>query len=115
MIVIIVVAIVGIWVGACIWRRRYLKKKDRQSSLGQKHSGSASRPSWGPPVTGSGNVVPTAPGMVSASDNGSNRGSRGSRFFASGGAAPTGAPGPAPTSSVFEEEKPKEKKKWVVR
>jgi hypothetical protein len=103
MIVILVVAIVGIWIGACIWRRRYLKKKDRQTSLGQKHSGSASRPSWGPPVTGSGNFAGTGavPGDQ-ASDRGSRRLSRG-MFNA------------APTSSVFEEEKPKEKKKWTVR
>lgn len=48
MLVVLVVAIAGIWVGACIWRRRYLRRKDRQTSLGQKQSGSASRPSWGP-------------------------------------------------------------------
>lgn len=34
-LVIIVLAIVGIWVGACIWRRRYLRKKDRQYALGK--------------------------------------------------------------------------------
>ncbi|KAK7429967.1 hypothetical protein QQZ08_003589 [Neonectria magnoliae] len=49
-LVILVVAIAGIWIGACIWRRRYLRKKDRQLSLGQKHSGSASHPSWGPGI-----------------------------------------------------------------
>lgn len=52
MIVIVVVGIAGIWIGACIWRRRYLKKKDRQSTLGQKQSGSKSHPSWGPPPSG---------------------------------------------------------------
>lgn len=105
MIVVVVVAIVGIWIGACIWRRRYLKKKDRQTSLGQKQSGSASRPSWGPPVTGSGSGNIAAPPAVygeHSSDRGSKRGSR-TVFNA------------APTSSVFEEEKPKEKKKWMVR
>ncbi|KAI5927568.1 hypothetical protein F4810DRAFT_270591 [Camillea tinctor] len=35
MIVIVVVGIIGIWVGACIWRRRYLKKKDRLYELGK--------------------------------------------------------------------------------
>ncbi|KAI4867820.1 hypothetical protein F4820DRAFT_178438 [Hypoxylon rubiginosum] len=35
MIVIIVVGIAGIWVGACIWRRKYLKKKDRMYELGK--------------------------------------------------------------------------------
>lgn len=49
MLVILIVGIAGIWIGACIWRRRYLRKKDRQNILGQKHSGSNSRPSWGPP------------------------------------------------------------------
>ena len=48
MLVILVVGIAGIWIGACIWRRRYLKKKDRQSTIGQKQSGSATHPSWGP-------------------------------------------------------------------
>lgn len=32
-LVIMVVAIVGIWVGACIWRKRYLRKRDRQYAL----------------------------------------------------------------------------------
>jgi len=60
MLVVLVVAIAGIWIGACVWRRRYLRKKDRQTSLGQKHSGSASHPSWGPAVTGSDSATPMA-------------------------------------------------------
>lgn len=32
-LVIMVVAIVGIWVGACLWRKRYLRKRDRQYAL----------------------------------------------------------------------------------
>ncbi|OAA55758.1 hypothetical protein ISF_07863 [Cordyceps fumosorosea ARSEF 2679] len=48
MLVVLIVVIAGVWIGACIWRRRYLRRKDRQTSLGQKQSGSASRPSWGP-------------------------------------------------------------------
>ncbi|KAK6208226.1 hypothetical protein LQW54_007007 [Pestalotiopsis sp. IQ-011] len=35
MIVIVVVGIGGIWIGACIWRRKYLKKKDRMYELGK--------------------------------------------------------------------------------
>ncbi|KAI8958485.1 hypothetical protein F5Y11DRAFT_39501 [Daldinia sp. FL1419] len=35
MIVIVVVGIVGIWIGACIWRRKYLRKKDRMYELGK--------------------------------------------------------------------------------
>lgn len=50
MLVVLIVGIAGIWIGACIWRRRYLRKKDRQSTLGQKHSGSNTNPSWGPPL-----------------------------------------------------------------
>ena len=30
-----IVAIIGIWTGACIWRRKYLKKKDRMYELGK--------------------------------------------------------------------------------
>ena len=33
-LVIMVVAIVGIWVGACVWRKRYMRKRDRQYALG---------------------------------------------------------------------------------
>ncbi|TPX16182.1 uncharacterized protein E0L32_004177 [Thyridium curvatum] len=35
-IVVMVVGIAGIWIGACIWRRRYLRKKDRQYALGKR-------------------------------------------------------------------------------
>ena len=35
MIVVVFVGITGIWVGACIWRRKYLKKKDRMYELGK--------------------------------------------------------------------------------
>lgn len=34
-IVVVVVAIAGIWTGACIWRRKYLKKKNRLYELGK--------------------------------------------------------------------------------
>lgn len=45
-----VVAIVGIWVGACVWRRRYIRRKDRQYALGTNLAHS----------TESGRVVPNA-------------------------------------------------------
>ena len=32
-IVVMVVGITSLWVGACIWHRRYLRKKDRQYAL----------------------------------------------------------------------------------
>lgn len=35
MIVIVVVGIAGIWIGACIWRRKYLRKKDRMYEMGK--------------------------------------------------------------------------------
>ncbi len=75
MIVILVVGIAAIWVGACIWRRRYLRRKDRQSTLGQKQSGSASQPSWGPGLqnseSGAGFYAPrdeTLPSFVGADE-----------------------------------------------
>jgi hypothetical protein len=33
MLIILIIAIVGGWVGACIWRRAYLRKKERQYEL----------------------------------------------------------------------------------
>lgn len=36
MIVILVVGIAGIWIGACVWRRRYIRKKDRQYAIGKR-------------------------------------------------------------------------------
>jgi hypothetical protein len=85
MLVVLVVGIAGIWVGACIWRRRHLKKKDRQSTLPQKQSGSVSHPSWGPDM---------APGAANG----------GPGVFMPGSTA-----SPAPV-----EEKSKGKKKWTV-
>ncbi|KAI7770818.1 hypothetical protein ACKAV7_006460 [Fusarium commune] len=95
MIVVLVVGIAAIWIGACIWRRRYLRKKDRQTHLGQKHSGSASRPSWGPGMEAS-----ESGGLPY--DDESNRNSHGLML-----------PGAAAGAPV--EEKPKEKKRWIVR
>lgn len=34
-IVVVVVGIAAIWTGACIWRRKYLRKKDRMYELGK--------------------------------------------------------------------------------
>ncbi|KAF7563281.1 hypothetical protein G7046_g845 [Stylonectria norvegica] len=107
MIVILVVAITGIWIGACIWRRRYLRKKDRQSSLLQKHSGSASRPSWGPPAVDPSTGVSSAPVPYDPAAYGSNQ--RESQIpFTAGTAAAALAEKPA--------KKPKkDKKRWVVK
>lgn len=57
MIVVLVVGIAAIWIGACVWRRRYLRKKD-QMALAPKHSGGATNPSWGPTVPGSESTTP---------------------------------------------------------
>lgn len=35
MLIIVFIGITGIWVGACIWRRKYLKKRDRMYELGK--------------------------------------------------------------------------------
>lgn len=98
MIVILVVAIAGIWIGACIWRRRYLRKKDRQNSLGQKHSGSTSRPSWGP-----GMDAPTPDSNPAAYDTNAYDAERNQ-----------GVMGPG---AIAMEEKPKKSKarKWLVK
>ncbi|CAG9980434.1 unnamed protein product [Clonostachys byssicola] len=102
MIVIVVVAIVGIWVGACIWRRRYIKKKDRQSTIGQKQSGSASHPSWGPGFpehsTSAPNIAATPPTDDPRAKGVFMPGALASAFGKGGGEAQEG-----------------KKKKWTVR
>ncbi|EXF80053.1 hypothetical protein COL5a_002045 [Colletotrichum fioriniae] len=86
MLVILVVAIAGIWVGACIWRRRYLRRKDRMYELGKHaHKGPSGI------IAGSGVNVNQA-GIVNSPG----------QFM----------PGPPP--AVYDEKPPKEKKKWVV-
>lgn len=35
MLIVVFIGIAGIWVGACIWRRKYLKKRDRMYELGK--------------------------------------------------------------------------------
>jgi hypothetical protein len=82
-----VVAIVGIWVGACVWRRRYIRKKDRVYALNSNLAH----------ATESGRVVP-------------NGGS-------SAGSVHVPGPGmfdPAPISSAgIYGEKSEKKKKWT--
>ncbi|KAK5658893.1 hypothetical protein OQA88_1707 [Cercophora sp. LCS_1] len=88
-LVIMVVGIVGIWVGACVWRKRYLRKKDRQYALGTNLAH----------ATESGRVVP----------NSSNAGSLhvpGAGMF---------TPAPISSAGVYNEKPKKEKKKWIVR
>lgn len=69
MIVIVIVGIVGIWVGACIWRRKYLKKKDRMYELGKGLPSSVA-------VNTQGNLVgPGARGSTYSSEPGTFMGS----------------------------------------
>jgi len=85
-----IVAIVGIWVGACFWRKRYLRNKDRQYALGTNLAH----------ATESGRVVP----------NGSNAGS------IHVPAAGMFEPAPISSAGVYGEKPKKEKKKkWVVK
>ncbi|KAM0509573.1 hypothetical protein D7B24_001476 [Verticillium nonalfalfae] len=88
-IVILIVGIAGIWIGACIWRRRYLKRKDRSNQFG-KHTSATAFPAHG----GSSAHVP-GPGATEAQS--------GPGMF-----MPSAAPGP------YEEKPKKEKKKWIV-
>lgn len=90
-LVVVVVAIAGIWIGACIWRRKYLRRKDRQYALGKRLAH----------VTGSGRVAPNASQAASIHVPGAG-------MF---------EPAPISSAGVYGgSEKPKkEKKKWVVK
>lgn len=87
--VIMVVAIVGIWVGACVWRRRYLRKKDRMYALGTNMAR----------ATESGRVVP---------NDGSSAGS------VHAPAAGMFDPAPLSSAGVYGEKEPKSKK-WALK
>lgn len=97
-IVILVVGIAGIWVGACIWRRRYLKRKERAQQFDKHSSASAF------PAPGGSTVHVGQPGAGAPPPGDGNE------------AAPGGG-GPGsfmPGASAPYEEKPK-KKRWIVR
>ncbi|WYZ42486.1 hypothetical protein EsH8_VI_000185 [Colletotrichum jinshuiense] len=86
MLVILVVAIAGIWVGACIWRRRYLRRKDRMYELGKHaHKGPS--------------------GIIAGSSANVNQ---------QGIVSSPGQFMPGPPPAVYDEKPPKEKKRWVV-
>ena len=90
---IMVVAIAGIWIGCCIWRRHYLRKKDRQYALGK------------------GLARATESGRVVANE--SNTGSvhmPGAGMF---------QPAPLSAAGIYDEEKlakksKKDRKRWTV-
>ncbi|KAK5988575.1 hypothetical protein PT974_10059 [Cladobotryum mycophilum] len=87
MLVVLVVGIAGIWIGACIWRRRYVRKRDLH-----KAANTAARTSWGPDpnestagipmtYTGKGDAsTPTLPTFVSTAEK---RKSHGKKWFGS--------------------------------
>ncbi|KAL7629482.1 hypothetical protein AAE478_001002 [Parahypoxylon ruwenzoriense] len=88
MIVIIVVGIAGIWIGACIWRRKYLKKKDRMYELGKGLPSNVA-------INTQGNLVGSGARDSDYSNN------PGMFMSGSGGAA-------------YHEKPKKERKKWTV-
>jgi hypothetical protein len=85
-LVIMVVAIIGIWVGACVWRRRYIRKKDRAYALGNNFAR----------ATDSGRIVPAS----------SNAGSL--------HVPAAGMFDPAPISSAGVYGEKPQKKKWTL-
>ena len=88
-LVVMVLGIAGIWIGACVWRKKYLAKRDRQYALGKNLAR----------ATESGRIVP----------NGSQAGSihvPGAGMF---------NPAPLSAAGVYDQEKAsKARNKWVV-
>ncbi|KAK6841826.1 hypothetical protein PG990_006182 [Apiospora arundinis] len=84
-IIVVVLGIAGIWTGACIWRRKYLRKKDRMYELGKGLPSSVAVDAHGSLVGPGANRMSGQPGM----------------FMSSGG---TG----------YNEKPKKERKKWNV-
>jgi hypothetical protein len=90
-----VVGITGIWIGACVWRRRYLARKDRQYALGKNLAH----------ATASGRIVP-------------NASQAGSIHVPSAGIfqpAPIASAGVYGAAAEKHRQPPKEKKKWIVK
>lgn len=87
-LVVMVVAIVGIWVGACIWRKRYLRNKDRKYALG---TNLARATESGRVVAHSGNSRDLHPPSAGMFD-----------------------PAPISSAGVYDEKPKKGKKKWMV-
>lgn len=96
-LVVVVVAIAGIWIGACIWRRHYLRKKDRQYALG-KTLAATTRSGTNPYGHGGSGSAQQSQRSVHMPKPG--------MFM----------PASISTANVYEEKpkKTKEKKKWIV-
>lgn len=92
-LVIMIVAIVGIWVGACVWRRRYLRRKDRAYALGTNLAHTTPSGRVAPNDSNAGSVHVPQPGMFD--------------------------PAPISTAGVYGEKAAEQpagsKKKWLVR
>ena len=68
MLIVMFVGIVSIWVGACIWRRRYLKKKERMYEMRKNQAARTSgRGQWAP---GSGVNVKSGGGVLNSAPAG---------------------------------------------
>ncbi|PON27169.1 hypothetical protein TGAM01_v204118 [Trichoderma gamsii] len=70
-IVVLVVGIAGIWIGACIWRRRYIRKRDLRKQAGITDSWGSGAPATdgaagGIPMTTS--ATPALPTFTSTSE-----------------------------------------------
>ncbi|KAK8049452.1 hypothetical protein PG994_011182 [Apiospora phragmitis] len=66
-IVVVVLGIAGIWTGACIWRRKYLRKKDRMYELGKGLPSSVAVDSHGGLAGPGANHISGQPGMFMSS------------------------------------------------
>ncbi|KAK4150676.1 hypothetical protein C8A00DRAFT_36735 [Chaetomidium leptoderma] len=86
-LVIMVVAIIGIWVGACVWRRRYLRKKDRVYALNTNLARATESGRVVPNTSSAGSLHVPGPGMFD----------------------------PAPLSSAGVYGEKPESKKWTLR
>ncbi|KAI0505575.1 hypothetical protein F5B22DRAFT_520643 [Xylaria bambusicola] len=72
-IVVVVVAIVGIWTGACIWRRKYLKKKDRLYELGKGLPSTVAVNTQGNLVGARESTISNGPGVFMSGSGGAGR------------------------------------------
>lgn len=125
MLVILVVAIAGIWIGACLWRRRYVRRKDRAFELGKHGNASGHHASWGPGA-GSAAHIPYAHNPAAAAAQQASmspaygRGANPNQNPNTPRGKGPGAAGvfmPQSTTTLYDEKpnKVREKKRWVVK
>lgn len=109
MIVVLVVGIAAIWVGACVWRRRYVRRRDRLSLMtggGKPNpagSPSASPTQWDAPTS----MTSQPPNLgIGAVDN---RDPRNKGRFMPDSPAVGSSSSPTPAGADEQELKPKKK------